>query len=259
MAAVSGAATRAAVTAADPADLVNVATGYPAPAKYPGAVDPAQYEGGVDAGWTQHDVTIHGDWAGEPFTSSLPPVSQAPGVPAVTFTHDGSVLPWDSNAGLPFSGVPGPVSAALHDTDDGGFAVRAESRVIGAGIGALARHDMTGEAHDRVSATQQAIGLTAPAGRGNLDQQQWHDPDAGEVFGPFPQPYAERPIFNNLAYESVAIDPQPTPYAPAGQLPDLSPRQDYLAAAYVQPADPAVTAVQIPQAAPGGIGGGWAL
>lgn len=258
MPAVRSAATPAAQSAAgsavDPVDLVNVPAGYPAQERYPGAVDPAQYEPS-GAGTQPRSGPVLGGQAPQPFTGQIPEMEPGGGYADMPWHHDGPELAWDSSAGQPFA-PSGALNPDLHAADSGG--VLKFQHVTPAAIGSLTRHTATGQTYNRVAPTQTEIGMTAANGRRNLDEQQWHDPDAVEGYGPFRLPYSERAIQNNVAYEAVPIDPLPSPYAPAGQLPDMSPYNSYPAVAYEQPQDPAVTlAGATPQASSPGIGGGW--
>jgi hypothetical protein len=53
-------------------------------------------------------------------------------------------------------------------------------------------------------------------------------------------PYAENPIYNNLAREAMPVNALAGIYAPAGALPNLTPSGDQQAQAYVAPPDPDV-------------------
>lgn len=252
---ITASASPAASSAAVPADLVNVPAGYPAQERYPGAVGATEH---LDPGPDNPARTgpVLGQQGSQPFRTVIPQMEPGGGVADMPWTHDGPELPWDSSSGEPFA-PSGPVDPDVHGQDTGG--VRRHEHVIPAAIGVLTRETGTGQTWHRVAATQSAIGQTAPNGRVNLDQQQWHNPDAREGFGPFPQPYSERPILNNLAYQPAPMDAIPSSYAPDGGLPDMSAYQSYPAIAYDQPADPAVgSASQVPQAS-AGIGGGWVL
>jgi hypothetical protein len=168
--------------------------------------------------------------------------------------HDGPVLPWDSSAGAPFTGS-GAVNPALHGEDTGG--VFQKSHVVAAAIGRLIRHTGVGQTYNRVAATQDTIGQTSPNDRRDLDQQQWHDPTHGAWR--FDVPYAERPIYNNVAYESMPIEPTGSTYTPAGDLPDRSAYWDPNSYAYESPADPVVHAIPAAPAAEASNSGGWLL
>lgn len=258
MPAVRSAATPAAQastgSAVDPVDLVNVPAGYPAQERYPGAVDPELYGTGGTESQAKAGPVL-GQQGSQPFISEVPEMEQGGGYADMPWHHNGPELAWDSSAGQPFA-PSGPVSPDLHAADSGG--VRKFQHVTPAAIGVLTRHTMSGQTFNRLAATQTEIGMTASNGRADLDQQQWHDPGAAEGFGPFPLPYSERALQNNVAYESTSIDPIPSPYAPAGQVPDMAPYNSYPAVAYQQPQDPAVAiAHQVPQAQSSGIGGGW--
>lgn len=251
---ITPAAQAAAGSAVDVQDLVNVPAGYPAQERYPGAVDSRQYGNpGIES--QPKAGPVLGSQPGQPFRDRIPQQEPGGGVADLPSPGGDPQPPWDSSAGQPFA-PSGALDPALHGDDSGG--VRRFEHVIPAAIGKLTRHTMTGQTFNRVAPTQTEIGMTAVNGRTNLDEQQWHDPDAVERFGPFPLPYSERAIQNNVAYEAVPIDPIPTPYAPAGQLPDMSPYNSYPALAYAQPQDPAVAmAGSVPQASSPGIGGGW--
>jgi hypothetical protein len=253
--AITGAAAGSSVTPAassvlDPVDLVNTPTGYPALEKYPGSVDPMQY----DWGWqgTEKSAASIPFYADEPFGACPPEVLQGGGYQDSTWiegTDNQNWQEWDSNAGLPFSGVSGAVNP---DSHAGGHGATFEAQhVVGAEIGSLTRRTMTGQTYNREFAFDPVTGQNVPQpnGRTDLDQQQWHDPDplGGGGYAPWDKPYAERPIQNNLAYEAQPImTVDNSIYSPSGQLPDRSQYQQYAAQSYEAPEDPYV-GVAVPQ------------
>jgi hypothetical protein len=246
------AATPAAQPYTDPVDLVNDPSGYPAQERYPGAVNPSQYgPGNTDlAGGTDGPVAT--GYGPEPFTSGLP--VQAPGGgwqdTGWMTGHDGPQLPWDSSAGAPFA-PSGAVNPALHGEDTGG--VWNKQHVTPAAIGRLSRRTQFAQTTVRNGSGDQITkdNVTSPNNRSDMDQYQVHDPDG---YDPWEIPYAERPIYNNLAYENVPMDPVASTYVPAGGLSDRS-VYDYAAQSYEQPPDPYVGSAQ--PVASSGIGGGW--
>lgn len=251
------AAAAAAVPYSDPADLVNSDAGYPAQERYPGPVNPALYgpgQGTQPAGGGAGPVAT--GYGPEPFTSTLP--HQAPGGgwqdTAPLTGHDGPQLPWDSSAGAPFA-PSGAISPDLHGTDTGGVWNR--EHVIPASIGSLTRRTQPGQTTVRNGSGDQALkdNVTSPNNRTDLDQYQVHNPDG---YDPWTIPYSERPIFNNLAYENVPMDPVAGTYTPSGQLSDRS-VHDYAAQAYDAPPDPYMGPSAPAAAGPAGIGGGWLL
>ena len=246
--------TSAAPAFSDPVDAVNAPAGYPAAERWPGALDPAEHTdpGDLDPRFAG---PVYGDQGPEPFARSLPHVQPSGGGwvdVAPDMGHDGPQLPWDSAAGPPFLGS-GPVNPDLHGDDTGG--VWLKTYAVPAEIGTLARVTIPAEANDRLANSQEIIGQTQAAGRTNLDQQQWHDPDG---YGPWTIPYAERPLQNNVAFEALPILPTDSVYTPSGALPDRSPVQSYPAVVYEPPADPQTVYARSPATA-STPGGGWVL
>jgi hypothetical protein len=253
------AAPSAAGSATDPVNLVNNATNYPATERYPGALDASQYGPGQEEtpGGPAGPVAA-GTWGQQPFMSSPDGMVEAAGggyMDASPLTgHDGPQVPWDSSSGQPFA-PSGALDPALHGEDLGATFVK--GYVIPASIGQLVRHTMTGQTTVTVVETQDLKKTTAPNARLDLDQQQWHNPDG---YNPWNVPYAERPIYNNLAHEAVPMQTLSTPYGVAGALPDRAPYDAGLAVAYEAPPDPAVTTVPASQTGTVKIGGrGWLL
>jgi hypothetical protein len=246
-------ATSAAARAAVPVNAVNEPVAWPGAERYPGAVSPDEYGPGSftpPGGGAGPTATAPGP---QPFGAELPPEPMGGGYDDTVWAsgHNGPQVPWDSSAGRPFA-PSGALDPELHSQDTGGVWKR--EHVIPAGIGKLSRRAPAAQTYDRLSATQQSIGLTAPNNRQDLDQYQDWDPDG---YAPWSIPYSERPIFNNVAYQPVATTDPGTAYGAAGALPDMSP-YDYQAVAYQAPPDPSVQPA--PAAAAGGmIGGGWVL
>jgi hypothetical protein len=235
-------------------DAVNSPAGYPATPVWPGAVDPAAYSD--TAGTTSKQLDLaDGAPAPDPFAASLP-AGVAPGggyqdTSWATGT-DAPQAPWDSLAGAPFA-PSGPIGPAdTHGTDTG--AVYQAEHVTPPAIGRLARRSPMARAMNLEWGFDPATGerASADAGRGNYDQYQ--DADCG-AYDPWEPGYAERPVFNNLAWENPEYG-GPGMYDPSGALPDMS-VWDYGAQAYQQPPDPAVSTAQ--PAAAGASSDGWVL
>jgi hypothetical protein len=261
--AITGAATTSATSSAglpavNSGDLVNVAVGYPAQERWPGPVDPGQYtdagpdyliEGPPSGGW------VLDDWAG-----NVPEQIQGGGVQDTSWMTgtDGPQLPWDSAAGAPFA-PSGAVNPDLHSTDTG--AVFAAQHVVPADIGQVVRHSPAGQTWNREYAFDPVTGGNVPAlnGRANYDQMQVTDPAPGDGGGwaPWDPGYAERPVYNNLAYTATEVTSEPVYTGVAGQLPDRSPWQAYSAEFYEAPASPAIA--PSPAAAAGGTSDGWLI
>lgn len=131
----------------------------------------------------------------------------------------------------------------------------AREYVAPAAIGSLTRRTQPGQTTIRNGTGDQVTkdNVTSPNGRTNLDQYQYWDADA---FDPWTIPYGERPVYNNLAWEGVALDPVGGTYTPAGALSDRS-VYDYSAQAYEQPPDPTIGSPATQTGADSGIGGGW--
>ncbi len=250
--AVSGASVTSAATPAtgDIGNLVNVATGWPAPERWPGSVDPSVY---TDAG---PEYPIEGPPAGPWVLDDymVPIGSQPPGGGAqdVSWTTgtDGPMVPWDSSAGDPFA-PSGAVDPELHGQDTG--AVWQNQHVTPAYIGALTRHTGTGQTYNRVYEFEPVNGMLVPVpnGRVDFDQQQFWDPAPGDGGGwaPWDPGYAERPVLNNIAYQATPVTGGHNVYGVSGDLPDRSQWQAYQALAYEAPPDPAVGNAPAPAAA----------
>jgi hypothetical protein len=167
--------------------------------------------------------------------------------------HNAPVEAWDSSAGHQFA-PSGAVNPDLHGQDTG--AVYQFETVIPAEIGQLTRDTRVSQTTIRNGSGDQVTkdNVTSPNNRVDYDQYQWHNPDGGEGgFAPWNIPYAERPIYNNIAYESEGITATDSYLTPSGHLSDRS-QYDYPAQAYEAPADPDVgTAAQPPMDT--GIGG----
>lgn len=242
MATISGAATSPAAVpaAANPSNSVNTATGFPATERWPGPVDPGQY---TDAGPVYPIVgPLAGPWILDDFTGSIPADPEgSTGIQDLSWTTgtNGPMVPWDSNAGAPFA-PSGPVNPDLHGQDLG--ATFQAQHVAPAQIGDLRRQTIVAEAWDRHYADGNVPYDPAPAGRVNFDQRQPWDPAPGDGGGwsPWDPGYAERPIYNNTAYQATAVTNAATPYGVSGDLPNRAPFNTYAAAAYEPPPDPAV-------------------
>lgn len=243
----------------DPVDLVNVAAGDPATETYPGAVDPAVHSGETDYVPTTPggvDSPPYGSWQAQPFTEALPEQAPGGGFQDTSWQtgSDAPQAPWDSSAGPPFA-PSGPVSPLLHAEDTGG--VYRFEHVIPAAIGSLTRRTQEGQTTVRNGSGDQVTkdNVVSPNNRLNLDQYQVHrGSDPG--YQPWNIPYAERPVTNNLAFESQPVTESGSPYTPSGYLPDRS-VYDYAAVAYEAPPDPYVGVAAA--AADAGIGGGFLL
>lgn len=258
MGAISGAATpaasSAAAAAATAADAVNqpVADGIASPI-WPGAVNPVQY---AEPGLLTRAQSISGPGLpGQQFAEPPPlPEGGAGGYQDTSWItgHDAPQAPWDSLAGPPFAPSGAIAAADTHGQDTG--AVFTHEHVTPPDIGQLTRRTLPGQTMNEVFRFDPVTGerLSVPNGRTNSDQYQEANCDA---YDPVTVGYAERPVYNNLAYEAAAYT-GPGVYSPGGQLPDLSP-YGYAAAAYQAPPDPAVNVIA--PAAAGGIGGGWVL
>jgi hypothetical protein len=198
----------------DPVDVLNDPAGEPTQERWPGALDPTEHQAGQAVPGNSLPADVQ--YGAEPFESSLPYREAGGGFgdSAWMSGHDGPTVPWDSSAGAPFA-PSGAIDPALHGDDTGG--VFQKEHVIPAQIGTLTRHTGTGQTNNRVAPTQTAIGNTSPNGRENFDQMQFWNPDGHD---PWEIPYAERPVFNNLAYESMPIEPTGSVYTPAGALPN---------------------------------------
>lgn len=253
--AISGASTQQAATpAASPSatNQVNLDVAVPASERYPGAVDAAQYLPGSYEVPGGPAGPPFGEYAAEPFTSSLPVLAPGGGYQDTAWMSgtDAPELAWDSSAGPAFA-PSGALDPDLHGIDTGGVYVR--EYVVPAAIGSLTRATATGQTYDELANTRDTIGQNTPNGRQNQDQQQWHNPDG---YDPWQIPYAERPIQNNVAWQNVPLDAVDSPYAVSGALSDRAPF-DYAAVAYESPPDPSVATV--PAQAPASIGGEWTL
>lgn len=256
--AISGSATTpAAKSAVISNDLVNVPSGTPAQERWQGAVDPEQYN---DAGPAfPVEGPPSGSWMADDFGSTTPASLAGGGLMETSWMTgtDAPMAPWDSSAGEPFA-PSGALDPELHGQDTG--AVHQKSYVVPAAIGQLKRHTGVGQAMDRTVVYDPATGqyIPAPAGRSNMDQQQWHDPNPvnGGGYAPAQPGYAERPVYNNLAYEATPVTATGTVYGVSGELPNRAPLQ-YAASTYESPADPVVNA---PAPMPSdSSGGGWLI
>ncbi len=259
---ISGAATTSASTAAatpavDSGDLVNLPAGDPATERWPGANDPGQY---TDAGAAYPiEGPPYGSWFAEPFATVLPEGAPGGGIQDTSWMTgtDGPIAAWDSNAGAPFapSGAP---PAELHAEDTG--AVFKALYAVPAAVGEITRTSVPGQTYNREYAFDPVTGENVPArnGRMNLDQRQVWDPAPGDGGGwaPWDPGYAERPIYNNVAYEATPVNNTASYLSVSGDLPDRAPVQDYVAASYEAPPDPIVNQPAAPAAS---AGGGWLL
>lgn len=250
--AVQPAATPAGSSAVDSVDLVNVPGGQTAQERYSGAVDPSQYGPGSATVMGSVAGPVAGNWPTQPFGADVPVQAPGGGVQDSAWTtgHDGPSVDWDSNAGAPFAGSQA-VDPDLHAEDSGGVFIK--QHVTPAATGRLQRLTVFGQTFNRVAPTQELIGQNAPNGRQNRDEAQYQTPAYGNRA--YDIGYAERPIYNNLAYEAHPVTDAQSPYVPSGALPDNS-QYSYAAVAYEQPPDPSVGTVQ--QASSGGINLGWA-
>jgi hypothetical protein len=259
--ATTSATTPAATSVLNSGDLVNVPVAYPSQERYPGGIDPSQYtdegpeypiEGPPAGTWTLND------WPGK-----IPPSPEGGGIQDTSWMSgtDGPQVPWDSVGGGPTVvnlSYPGPNDPALHGEDTG--AVYQAFHATPANIGSITRRTILGETMNREYAFDPVTGeyVPQPNGRSNMDQIQFWEPNPIDGDAPFYPGYAERPIFNNVAYEATQVNEIPSPYGVAGQLPDRSPYNDYAATAYTSPADPSVS--QPPAASDtSSSGGGWLL
>lgn len=241
----------------DRGNLVNIATGWPAPARWPGPVDAAQY---TDAGpGYPLEGPAAGPWVLDDFAVPVGEVLPGGGIQDTSWTTgtNGPQLPWDSAAGAPFA-PSGAVNPDLHGQDTG--AVFQAQHVAPAFIGSLRREAIPAETFNREYAFEPVQGqyVPAPNGRLNLDQRQVWDPSPGDGGGwaPWDPGYAERPVLNNVAYQAVPVTVTESVYGVSGALPDRSQWQAYPAAAYEAPPDPAVGTQPAPAA---GGAGGWLL
>jgi hypothetical protein len=244
----------------DPVDLVNQPAGQPTQERWPGAVDPSDYGPNVGPG-VNAGLALPGDvtYGADTFPETLPTPAQGGGYQDTAWMsgHDAPVLPWDSSAGAPFA-PSGPVNPDLHAQDTGGVYVK--EHVAPAAVGTITRHTGTAQTYNRIANTLDTIGQTAPNGRTDMDQSQSWIPQGG---GPRNRTvgYAERPIYNNVAYENVPVEQTGSIYTPDGSLSDRAVMWDQTARAYTEPADPYVQYSQQPQAADNAptSSGGWLL
>jgi hypothetical protein len=248
--AATSAATSAATAVIDPSWSVNQPAGYPAQEKYPGALD-SDHADDDSAQLPDGSPGLPVETGPEPFGSWVPAQAEGGGYIDTSFTsgHDAPEEAWDSSAGEPFA-PSGAINPELHGQDTG--AVYQFQHVAAADIGMLTRHTSYGQTFNRVAPDQTTIGQTAVNNRQDMDQYQYHNPNGHD---PWEIPYAERPIYNNVAYEAEGINPTDSQYTPSGELPDRAPYQ-YGSEAYEAPPDPDVSAV-IPQSSDSGVGGGW--
>jgi hypothetical protein len=258
--AATSAATPAATSAVNSSDLANYPVGYPTQERYPGGVDPAQYS---DAG-PEYPIEgpPDGQWSLNDWPSSTPESLEGGGIQDTSWMTgtDGPQTPWDSSGGQPVTpnlSYPGALNPDLHAQDTG--AVYQAFHATPANIGSIVRHTGQGQTMNRQYAFDPVTGqyIPAPNGRANMDQSQYWEPNPIDGDAPFYPGYAERPIFNNVAYEATQVNEVPSPYGVSGQLPDRSPFNDYAATAYTSPADPSVS--QPPAASDTSSGGGWLL
>lgn len=231
-------------------NLVNNPVAVPATEQYPGAVNPDLYNqpGTVDPA---RGGPVIGTTAVVPFRSSEP--LQQDGGGGVQDTawvqgHDAPTEPWNSSAGEPFA-PSGALNPDLHGEDTGG--VFAKEHVIGPAFGPLRRATIPGQTHVNLASTRTTIGQTEPNNRINWDQAQYND-HAGHA--PRPINYSERPILNNIAYQSIATTGG-SPYTPDGSLPNRAPLP-YGSQAYAAPPDPLIS--DAPQAG-GTSSGRWTI
>jgi len=243
----------AATPAVDTGDLVNSAAGEPAQERWPGAVDATQY---TDAGATYPLASPpYGSWQAEPFVSTVPESSPGGGIQDTSWMtgYDAPQAAWDSNAGAPFA-PSGPPPAELHAEDTG--AVYQALYSPAAFVGNIERHTITGQTYNREFEFDPVQGQWVPSlnGRINYDQQQTWDPAPGDGGGwnPWDPGYAERPIYNNVAYEATPVSESGSGQGVSGALPDRAPVQSYVAEAYEAPSDPVIGQTAAPAASAGG-------
>lgn len=254
-------ATSAATAAAVPAtsgNQVNTPVGYPAQEKYPGSVDPSQYTDGGPG--YPIEGPPYGQWMAQQFSGSLPEETAGGGIQDTSWTTgtDGPQAPWDSSAGSPFA-PSGALDPDLHGQDTG--AVYQNQNVIPAAIGDLTRSTRTGQTWNREYAFDPVQGGYVPLmnGRNDYDQYQYWTPSPGDGGGyaPWDPGYAERPIYNNVAYEAAPVTDTGSYLGVSGDLPDRSPFNAYQAQSYEGPPDPVVDQPAAPASAPAGRG--WLL
>lgn len=216
-------------------DLVNQQVANPAQERYPGAVNPNQYGPGSA---TDHPYAAPKNQPPEPFTARTPQSVSGGGWQDTAWMsgHDAPQVPWDSqNQGESIYRGPGAVNPELHADDTGG--VFRHTYATPPVIGSLRRHTMYGQTTIRQSGdTLIRDGQTAPNNRQDMDQQQWWNSDG---YAPHPVPYAERPIMNNVAYESIPTNDPGNQYSPSGNLTGNAPHS-YAAETYGAPPDPYV-------------------
>ena len=241
--------------AASAVNSVNNAVANPATERYPGAVNAAQYgpgQGPPEPGGAYGPVA--GEPGDNPFPGSPPRVISGGGYQDTGWLsgHDGPQQAWDSRtqpSWVPPS-FPGAVNPELHGDDTGG--VRRKEHAVPAAINPLTRRTSHGQTTVRGSGTLTLKdGQTSPNNRADMDQYQ----SQTGGYNPHVVPYAERPIFNNLAYQATAITAEDVQYVPSGGLLDNAP-YSYGAQAYQAPPDPYV-GTESAAAADAGIGGGW--
>jgi len=243
-------------SAVNAADLVSAPAGYPAQERWPGAVSPSQY---TDEG-PEYPIEgpVAGSWVLDSTSGSVPAQLHGGGIQDTSWTTgtNGPETAWDSAAGAPFAPSKA-VNPLLHAEDTG--AVFQATHTVPAGIGKVTRHTGTGQTYSRAFAFDAVNGQYVPAsnGRTNMDQAQSWDPNPVDGDAPFYPGYSERPIFNNVAYQSTPVTPEATPYSVAGALPDRS-SFSYGAEAYEGVPDPVVTQPAPPAPVPS-FSGGWVL
>ena len=254
MASVASSTTPAALSSTG--NLVNLAAGYPAAEKYPGAVNPQQY---LDPGPERPiEGPVHGSWGSQLFSAPGPAPVSGGGIVDASYIegHDAPMVPWDSSAGEPFA-PSGALNPDLHAQDLG--AVFVHQHTTPAFIGELRRFTPTGQTYNEQSETQEAKVSYDPNGRQDYDQYQTWDPAPGDGGGyaPWDPGYAERPVLLNVAHQADPVTPVDDLYGVNGLLPDRSQWNSYPAVSYEAPADPAVS--QAPAAAQAPVSGGWLL
>jgi hypothetical protein len=234
-----------AVPSALSGDLVNVATGYPATERYPGAVNPTQY---TDPGPA---YPVEGPAEGDteaPFATAAPTVGSGGGLVDTTYLWgtDGPVEALSSGTPTEVNlTYPGARPPALH-SDDGTGAVAQRWASIPAYIGTLIRATGIGQTWNREYAFEPTNGMYVPGanGRTDLDQQQMWNPsgpaDPGGGYDPWQPGYSERPVLLNVAYQATPVTNTGNIYGVSGFLPDRSVWNEYEAQTYAVPPDPIV-------------------
>ena len=246
-----------AATVPFPGDLVNDPVANPAQERYPGSVDPTAY---VDKGPSYTlEGPVNGPWVMNEFSAPIPNIESGGGIEDYAWTTgtDGPMVPFDSNAGEPFA-PSGHIHPWLHGEDTGQVFI--DSHVVPAAVGAIRRTTKIGQTYNREFQFDPVTGeyVPAPNARTNMDQRQTWDPSPhdGGGYAPWDPGYAERPIYNNVAYQVTPVTTVDNQYGVSGDLPDRSQYQAYLASSYEAPPDPIVNQPATPAAS---TAGGWLL